>query len=796
MNNPKTKLQQLTREEKQICLAGGIISQSGFTLIASLLMLLIMSGMAVGILLMVNTEQKAGLNDVQSTVAYRAAEGAIEKMTSDLSDTFSQIQAPVASDITTLSSLQPPPDATGVKYITYSLTPATNANGTLQSSYSQIQTGPYQGLSALTVPVTLQATALEPLGQEVSMIRTVEVALIPVFQFGVFSDSDMGFYSSPDLDFNGRVHTNGDLYLGVANSNTLTFHDKLTAYGNVIRHNLPNGLLDTSYNDAGTVLIPTAAQGCDGSQPACRAISQTEGSLVGAGGNPPQSAYNTTSSESPAKSWQNISQTVYSGMITDGNYGNTINTGVKQLTLPFVVGASLTSPTNSATAFQTFEIIRKPPAGESTTSSIGQSRMYNSAQIRVLLTDDPAELPGGISDPQNIRLSNGQYNGGPDYSKGVPAAVPTTLPALSSGGSYMTYFAEGSTAIPDPSTWNSSLTTLPPDWLYPPSNPPSTAVTLVPNPGSSPSFSLYAPMLTAATGSIPSSISICKAPGCNTYPYYTPPATANTSTWNLIDGYLRVEVEINGGFTPVTQQWLQLGFARSLTPPTAPGTNPVNPNAILILQQIAERSGNGTLDTAGAAASSCGSSSCSNSARPPEVIIDSNTNRVYYGDSKQATSITRTNWYPINLYDPREGEPRDVKAGNNSCTPNGVMNVVELDVGNLRNWLLNDTVGKTVNYTDQNGYILYFSDRRGMLPSPNGSQDQLAGTKTGDSGLEDVVNSSSSSGTPDGALDPIPTGKNESPEDVNNNGLLDNFGMKNLGLGLWLHRGLDGQQQR
>ncbi len=367
MNNPKTTLQQLTREKKHIC----VTLQAGFTLIASLLMLLILSGMAVGLLLMVNTEQKAGLNDVQSTVAYRAAEGAIEKMTSDLSDTFSQIQAPVASDITTLSNLQPPPDATGVKYVTYTLTPATNANGTLQSSYSQIQTGPYQGLSALTVPVTLQATALEPLGQEVSMIRTVEVALIPVFQFGVFSDSDMGFYSSPNLDFNGRVHTNGDLYLGVANGYTLTFHDKLTAYGNVIRHNLPNGLLDTSYNDAGTVLIPTAAQGCDGSQPACRSISQTEGSLVGAGGNPPQSAYNTTSSESPAKSWQNISQTVYSGMITDGNYGSTINTGVKQLTLPFVVGASLTTPTNSATAYQTFEIIRKPPTGESTTSSIG-----------------------------------------------------------------------------------------------------------------------------------------------------------------------------------------------------------------------------------------------------------------------------------------------------------------------------------------------------------------------------------------------------------------------------------------
>ena len=74
------------------------------------------------------------------------------------------------------------------------------------------------------------------------MMRTVEVAMIPVFQFGVFSDSDLGFFSSPDLDFAGRVHTNGDLYLGVANGNTLTFHDKITAYGEVIRRKLPNGL--------------------------------------------------------------------------------------------------------------------------------------------------------------------------------------------------------------------------------------------------------------------------------------------------------------------------------------------------------------------------------------------------------------------------------------------------------------------------------------------------------------------------------------------------------------------------
>src|SRR5581483_11807216 len=100
-------------------------------------------------------------------------------------------------------------------------------------------------------------------------------------------------------------------------------------------------------------------------------------SVVGAGGDPPQSAYN-----SGPPSWQNISKSTYNGMITDGNYGNNVNTGVKQLTLPFVTGASLTNPTNSPTAYQTFEIIRQPPAGEAASSAIGQSRFYNEAQIR------------------------------------------------------------------------------------------------------------------------------------------------------------------------------------------------------------------------------------------------------------------------------------------------------------------------------------------------------------------------------------------------------------------------------
>jgi hypothetical protein len=146
---------------------------------------------------------------------------------------------------------------------------------------------------------------------------------------------------------------------------------------------------------------------------------------------------------------------------------------------------------------------------------------------------------------------------------------------------------------------------------------------------------------------------------------------------------------------------------------------------------------------------------------------------VLYGDSGQATSATRTNWYPINFYDTREGETRDVAVANNSAAAVGVMNAIEIDVGNLKRWLWGQigANGGNVDFQTQNGWVLYFSDRRGMLPNPN-----FAGNpKTGDSGLEDSINAASAAGVPDGVLEPKSAGKKYSPEDVNQDGVLDNF---------------------
>jgi hypothetical protein len=108
-------------------------------------------------------------------------------------------------------------------------------------------------------------------------------------------------------------------------------------------------------------------------------------------------------------------------------------------------------------------------------------------------------------------------------------------------------------------------------------------------------------------------------------------------------------------------------------------------------------------------------------------------------------AVVGSNFYPINFYDPRESEPRDAAqpgAVNGSCQANGILNAVELDVGNLQRWITGaiGANGTKVNFTSQNGYHLFFSDRRGMIRNPNAA---IPNTTNGEYGFEDVINSGS-----------------------------------------------------
>ena len=79
----------------------------GFTLIASLLMLLLLSGIAIGLMMMVNTEGKVGGTDLQNNVAFHAAEGGVEKMDSDLMAAINNAQLTQPTEICNVSNYPP-----------------------------------------------------------------------------------------------------------------------------------------------------------------------------------------------------------------------------------------------------------------------------------------------------------------------------------------------------------------------------------------------------------------------------------------------------------------------------------------------------------------------------------------------------------------------------------------------------------------------------------------------------------------------------------------------------------------
>jgi len=653
----------------------------GFTLVASLLVLVLLSGIAISLLFMVQGAGQVGNNDLETNRAYYGAESGMELLTANLAALYQQSQSPTPAQLTALANNPPTPSMISSMNYQESVTWTPDANGNPKATTSVISSGTNAGLTAMIVPLTLKVSATRPGGASVNMTRGVEVALIPVFQFGVFSDSDLSYFAGPNFNFAGRVHTNGNLFLAEGNGNNLILDDKVTAVREILRDRLANNFL-TNANYTGEVYVLNQSHGCDGSiatatnpllSPHCLKFSVPLASwsagipLAGTQTNP--------------VTWKDTSTTV-SPTKFGGWIGNNTSLSVQPLSLPFVQGAN-----GSA---QQIAIIRKAPLGEAVSSATGSSREYNKANLRILLASNQADLhpdrPGLLA--EDIDLTAGGCVASPQglavAIKGVGgAALGTTRIAMASS-------AQGDAG------WAAGAPTLSP---------------CIGNP----------------------------APG---------------SPWNLVDGWLRVEYQNAAGvWVGVTTEWLQLGFARGLVSPTQPvgggaGSNPVHPNAILIFQQQADRDASG----------------------PPLNNLD-NPRNIF-----EAAGATQYSWYPINLYDAREGFPRDAApAGmaNPACYVNGIMNTVELDVGNFRKWLLGTVPGgsgPSVTYSSQNGYLVYFSDRRGMQPDPNNGN-----ITSGEYGFEDVINSASPTGTPDGVR--------EASEDVDQNGTVERWGAADVGNG-------------
>ena len=639
----------------------------GFTLIASLLVMVLLSGIAIGLLFLVNSQQHVGSNDMEDNLAFYGAESGMEKLTADISNLYAGVQNPNAGQISALGATSPAGLSGIVGSINYTekvWQPTDNTGAIIPPGNNIISSGPEAGLHAETIPISMQVQATTPSGASVNMYRTVEVALIPVFQFGVFCDSDCSYFAGPQFDFAGRIHTNGNLFL--ASGSNLFINDKVTAFGEIILDRLANDHL-TSAGYTGNVYLANAPNGCTGDVASGTCLPLTTADASWINGIPPAGTGNSDAS--------------YSTWTTNSAPFNTyaLNgfSGAKKLSLPFVQVS-----TGLPASPQQIQILRKGLPTDS--ASLSSSKLWYKAAIRILLADTEAELVKGENPP----VAPGDANDIDLTGGGAANGLQITTPAG------LTRVAMAKAAV-DPG-WTAA---------------PNTAGKTIAN-----------------------------------------PATPN---WNLVNGWIRVEyLNLAGTWTGVTKEWLGYGFARGTADPTAPLSNTVHPDAILILQE----------------------------ARP-------GVSPTLYFDTGAGNFRSEFSWYPINFWDPREGLTRDTNGALSAtdCTANGVMNAVELDVGNLNLWLkgaapYGGASGIQVNSTVQNGYVLYFSDRRGMQVDSNVVPPAI----NGEYGFEDVINV-------DGGLEPITPGYNVdsnitppkaySPEDSDENGVPDNWGAINVGDG-------------
>jgi PilX N-terminal len=359
--------------------------EKGVALITSLMVLLLISAIVVGMCWMVMTDQRLGGNNKSRELAFYGAEAGMEKMTTDVANVFATSGALTAANVATVTAT-PPNLIPGIQYLnsagasTYNLTFVPDAFGNPATNNATIlPPSPYAGMQGLITPFTMTVAAQNiATGSEVKLTRQVQVVSIPVFQFGIYSDSDLSFFNGPPFGFGGRTHTNGNLWL-TPNQGATFLGDKVTVVGEVVRTNLENGFAVTGAGAAygGDVTIalapdPTMANepgGAPYTNASWRQLALTEGSVTG------NSIYGAVSTTLNNPTWSGTVIPAYNGQLQN-----------------HVLPLSLTS--TALGGITPISLIRRPVPGElGALPATFAQRLFSQATLRILIDDYPATNP-------------------------------------------------------------------------------------------------------------------------------------------------------------------------------------------------------------------------------------------------------------------------------------------------------------------------------------------------------------------------------------------------------------------
>ena len=196
-------------------------SKDGFAMAATLGVLTLLSVLVISVFANAMASFRSGMTDLEKSRTYFAAEAAAESAMAQLALV---LEDAVIED-QELNSIVPP-TLEGFTFDDFSVV----RNGTVETE--RITDGPFAGLFSRTQVVQINAEAVSSDYTRSAIMVTAKAQAIPIFQFGVFFEKDLEITNGPRLDFDGWVHSNGNIFLNSANQ---YFGDVITTPNNVYK---------------------------------------------------------------------------------------------------------------------------------------------------------------------------------------------------------------------------------------------------------------------------------------------------------------------------------------------------------------------------------------------------------------------------------------------------------------------------------------------------------------------------------------------------------------------------------
>lgn len=379
-------------------------NERGVALAMAVIIIAILSVIALTALAFSSTEVRTAGSDLQRTQAFYAATSAMEKMTNDFSNLFQTKLQPTAADLVAIESS--PPDA--LKNEGYAFQQSLQEDLVTLSSLRAIQglpnnvyprvnisEGPFAGLYASVIPYQMSSTATNNYnGAQVKLEREFNNYLVPLFQFGVFSNEDVEIHPGPLMTFDGRIHSNGNIY---ALRNTI-FLNRLTMAGELVRDATRGGLTNNqsgwdnvSISVNGTIVPMTkgSVQAGSGAVGGPNFVGSTRGNRGYFPGSPNGVAnpnWETVSTQSPTGGANQFGGQIF-----------TRTTGATKLKMPLELKGN--SPA---------EIIKRSLPSDD--DVLSQSRYHTKSVVRILIDDENAGSGAsniaGIPARKGVLLSN------------------------------------------------------------------------------------------------------------------------------------------------------------------------------------------------------------------------------------------------------------------------------------------------------------------------------------------------------------------------------------------------------